>query len=345
MPARGQKGEIFMDNNVQYYNLPPAKKKNRKPFFIFLGILLAVIILAGLLAFIGSDDRSMNSDHITILHIEGTIAADSADTLYTSTYNHEWTMQQLQEAIDNPASKGLILFVDSPGGSVYETDELYFKILEYKETGRPVYSAMGSMAASGGYYLSAPADKIFANRNCWTGSIGVTVGTFYDISALLDKYGVKTVTITSGANKAMGSSVEPMTAEQQAIFQSLVDEAYLQFVDIVAKGRGMTADRVKVLADGRIYTAQQAVENGLIDKIGTLEDAVAHMREAYHLEDCEENELIYEGEDLFGSLFAKFAAASGSGAGQGSDGDLAALVHLMEKQNEMPIMYMSEIVK
>ena len=335
------------NNNVQYYNLPPAKKKkNKKPVIIFLVILLAVIIMAGLLAFIGSGDKSMNTDHITILHIEGTIAADSADTLYTSTYNHEWTMQQLQEAIDNPASKGLILFVNSPGGSVYETDELYFKILEYKETGRPVYSAMGSMAASGGYYLSAPADKIFANRNCWTGSIGVTVGTFYDLSGLLDKYGIKTITITSGDNKAMGSSVEPMTAEQQAIFQSLVDEAYIQFVDIVADGRGMTADQVKALADGRIYTAQQAVSNGLVDKIGTLEDAVAHMRSAYHLDDCEENELIYESEDLFSSLFAKFSAASAGNSGSPSaDGDLAALVHLLEKQNEMPIMYMSEIVK
>lgn len=333
------------NNNVQYYNLPPAKKKKSKPFVIFLVILLAVIIMAGLLAFVSSDSGTMHTDHITILHIEGTIAGDSSDTLYASSYNHEWTMQQLDEAINNPASKGLILYVDTPGGAVYETDELYFKILEYKETGRPVYAAMGSMAASGGYYLSAPADKIFANRNCWTGSIGVTVGTFYDISGLLDKYGIKTVTITSGANKAMGSSVEPMTAEQQAIFQSLVDEAYLQFVDIVAEGRGMTADEVKVLADGRIYTAQQAVKNGLIDKIGTLEDAVAHMREAYNLHDCDENELIYVNDDFFSSLFAKLSAAGSAAGSQNADGDLAALVHLMEKQNEMPIMYMSEIVK
>ena len=336
-----------MDNNTRYYNIEPKKKSKKKPVIIFLSILIGVILLAAIISWFGSSGSSsagMKSDHITVLHIEGTIAADSAETLYTSTYNHEWKMQQLDEAINNPSSKGLILYLDTPGGSVYETDELYFKILEYKETGRPVYSAMGSMAASGGYYISAPADKIIANRNCWTGSIGVTVGTFYDISALLDKYGIKTITITSGANKAMGSSVEPMTAEQQAIFQSLVDEAYLQFVDIVAEGRGMTVDQVKVLADGRIYTAQQAVKNGLVDRIGTLDTAIMDMQKTYCLEDCETNELIYENDDIFASLLAKASALSGSSSSS-QNGDIAALVELMEKQNSMPITYMSDMVK
>lgn len=110
----------------------------------------------------------------------------------------------------------MILFVNSPGGGVYESDELYLKIKEYQEqTECPVYAVMGSMAASGGYYISAPADKIVANRNTWTGSIGVTIGTLYDISGLLEQYGVKTETITAGRNKAMGSSVEPMTEEQE----------------------------------------------------------------------------------------------------------------------------------
>lgn len=330
------------NNNTHYYNIEPSKKNNKKNIIIFAGVFVGIIILAALISWIGSSDSTVHGDHITVLHIEGTIAADSSDSLSTSAYNHEWTMQQLQDAIDNPSSKGLILYLDTPGGSVYETDELYFKILEYKETGRPVYSAMGSMAASGGYYISAPADKIIANRNCWTGSIGVTIGTFYDLSGLLDKYGIKTVTITSGANKAMGSSVEPMTAEQQAIFQSLVDEAYLQFVDIVAEGRNMTHDQVKALADGRIYTAQQAADNGLIDKIGTLDDAVEDMQVSYGLEDCDINELIYVNDDFFSSLLAKASSVSSLHNGQC---DLAALTELLEKQNTMPIMYMSEIQK
>ena len=129
------------------------------------------------------------------------------------------------------------------------------------------------MAASGGYYISAPADRIVENRNCWTGSIGVTLGTMYDVSELLDKLGVSTVTITSGDNKAMGSSTEPMTKEQREIFQSLVDEAYDQFVGIVAEGRNMPDKKVRKLADGRIYIAKQALENGLIDDIKQYEDA------------------------------------------------------------------------
>lgn len=101
----------------------------------------------------------------------------------------------------------------------------------------------------GGYYVSAGCDKIIANRNCWTGSIGVTLGTMYDVSELLDNLGIKTQTITSGANKAMGSSVEPMTKEQKQIYQSMVAEAYEQFTEIVAEGRNMSLSKVKKLAD------------------------------------------------------------------------------------------------
>lgn len=145
---------------------------------------------------------------------------------------------------------------------------------------------MQSMAASGGYYISAPCDKIYANRNCWTGSIGVTLGTMYDVSELLDALGIKTKTITSGANKSMGSSASEMTREQEKIFQSIVDEAYEQFVGIVAEGRDMKVSKVKKLADGRIYTAKQALENGLIDEIGTFDEAAQDMKDKYKLEGC-----------------------------------------------------------
>lgn len=330
------------NNNVRYYTIEPPKKSNKKPLIIFISIFVGVIILALLISLLSTSKNTVYGDHITVLHIEGTIADDSSNSISASSYNHQWTMQQLQDAIDNPSSRGLILYLNTPGGSVYETDELYLKILEYKETGRPVYAAMGSMAASGGYYISAPADKIIANRNCWTGSIGVTIGTFYDLSGLLDKYGIKTVTITSGVNKAMGSSVKPMTSEQQAIFQSLVDEAYVQFVDIVAKGRDITYDQAKALADGRIYTAKQAMKNGLIDEIGTLDDAIEDMSENYDLEDCDINELIYENDDFLGSLMSKVSFISSMGNQQS---DLAALTNLLEQQNNMPIMYMSEIQK
>ncbi len=327
--------------------MPPMgyKKSKKKPLIIFGCILLAVILLAVACNSLTSNKdenfSSIREDHISILYIDGTIGATDESAYSTNAYNHKWTMERLDDVIDNPNNKGLILFVNTPGGSVYETDELYLKLQEYKDTGRPLYSAMGSMAASGGYYISAPADKIIANRNCWTGSIGVTIGTLFDISGLLDRYGVKTVTITSGKNKAMGGMTDPMTKEQQKIFQSLVDESYEQFVGIVAEGRNMSVPQVKKLADGRIYTAKQAQENGLVDQIGTLEEAVADMRAQYGLGDCSVYDMKYESSNLFASLFGKMAQISG---GQ-SKSDVAALLELMEQQGNLPISYMAQIGK
>lgn len=322
------------------------KKSKKKPLIIFGCILLAVILLGVACSAFDSDDSSdyadLSEDHISILHISGTISGeDSSDSLSGSgTYNHQWVLNRLDDVIGNPNNKGLILFVDTPGGAVYETDEIYYKLLEYKETGRPLYSAMGSMAASGGYYISAPADKIIANRNCWTGSIGVTIGTLYDVSELLDKYGIKTVTITSGKNKAMGSSVEPMTEEQKEIFQSLVDEAYDQFTGIVAEGRNMPIKKVKKLADGRIYTAKQALNNGLIDQIGTLDDAISDMKKTYGLGDCQISDMEYTDDSLFSSIFGKLASAQ-----KQNQSDVAALLEIMESQGDVPISYMAEMRK
>jgi len=289
-------------------------KKKMKPWqkglIIFIGIVLVIGIgTARCSAFFNDimteEDTAktvsdLDYDYIGSVYVEGTISEYVEDT-----YDHEYVMSTIDDMIYDDNNKGLILYVETPGGSVFASDELYFKILEYKEkTGRPVYSSMQSQATSGGYYISAPCDKIIANRNCWTGSIGVTMGTFMDVSELLDKLGIKTETITSGDNKAMGSSYESMTDEQRAIFQSLIDEAYEQFVDIVADGRNMSVERVKTLADGRIYTAKQALEAGLIDKIGTYEEAIEDMKAEYSLDDCEVEEFEPEyALDLF-SLFA-----------------------------------------
>ena len=219
-------------------------------------------------------------EYVGIIHVEGTISEDSAN----SGYNHKYILRSIDDMIKDDNNKGIILYLDTPGGTVYASDEVYFAIKEYQEkTGRPVYASMQSMAASGGYYISAPCDKIFANRNCWTGSIGVTMGSYLDLTGLLDKLGIKVNTITSGRNKSMGSSYEEMTDEQKEIFQSLIDEAYDQFTGIVADGRKMNIKDVKELADGRVYTALQAKENGLIDEIGTYEECVEAMKKDYSL--------------------------------------------------------------
>lgn len=213
-------------------------------------------------------------DFIGVINIEGTIEASSASSWTSSSvYNHDLYMDYIGQMIEADNNRGIFLYVDSPGGSVYESDELYLKLMEYKEkTGRPVWAYFAGQACSGGYYISMAADKIYANRNCWTGSIGVIISTI-NCKKLYDKLGIKEIDITSGKNKSMGSAGLDMTDEQYKIFQSLVDEAYDQFIDIVCSGRSMDEETVRQIADGRIYSAKQALKNGLVDEVGLIEEA------------------------------------------------------------------------
>lgn len=221
-------------------------------------------------------DMPTTGDYIAVVPIEGTIQASSnsggLQAVNAGGYNHDLLMKYVDKLIKADNNKGIILRLDTPGGSVYEADELYLKLMEYKEkTGRPIWAYMEATCCSGGVYLASSADEQYANRNTTTGSIGVIISS-YDLSGLYEKLGVKEANIVSAKNKDMGSMGKPMTAEQKEIYQSVVDEAYEQFVDIVAKGRNMSVEDVKTLADGRIYTATQAVDNGLIDGIKTQEE-------------------------------------------------------------------------
>ncbi|WP_419823568.1 signal peptide peptidase SppA [Anoxybacterium hadale] len=324
----------------------PGKKRLRKSLMVFGCIIVGIVILALIgngiknTMFGQEKDIAANGPYIATLYVEGSIMSGQSDTFGLPVgYQHNWTLNKIDEMIADTNNQGLILFVDSPGGGVYESDELYLKLKEYKDkTGRPVYSAMGSMAASGGYYISAAADKIFANRNTWTGSIGVTIGTLYDISGLLDRYGIKTETITAGRNKAMGSSVEPMTEEQKAIFQSLVDDAYDQFTGIVAEERNLSLPDVKALADGRIYTAKQALDLGLVDDIGTFKDAVDDMRASYDLSG-EVIDVVYQDNSFWRSFLG------GVQIPDLKNGDVSALMEVIEKDQHFPISYECELLK
>lgn len=223
------------------------------------------------------------SDYIGVLDISGTIQASPEASMFSAPtgYNHNLLMNSVDDMMEDSRNQGLLLNLDTPGGTVYEADELYLKIMEYKEkTGRPVYAYMHSYAASGGYYLAMAADEVYANRNTLTGSIGVIVST-YDMSELYAKLGLKEVNITSGKNKAMGSPGTPMTEEQIGIYQSYVDEAYNQFVDIIVKGRNLSREKVLELADGRIYSAAQALEADLIDGISGYEDYIEQITDDF----------------------------------------------------------------
>jgi protease-4 len=238
------------------------------------------------------------------------------------------------ESADN--NKALLLYVDSPGGTVYESDQLYLKIMEYKEkTNRPVYAYFASEACSGGYYISMAADTIYANRNTWTGSIGVIV-SLTNYKKLYDKLGIKEIDITSGKNKAMGSGGLNLTDEQKDILQSLVDEAYDQFTDIVSTGRQMDIETVKKLADGRIYSAKQAKENGLVDEIGSLEDLKSVIQEENALSD----DITYHKPSTSASTFFKTLFGSVEQMIPKSDTELA--VDIVEKKGKGVLMYYAD---
>lgn len=216
-----------------------------------------------------------NENYIAVVRVSGTIQEQTETGLFDtdSGYRHLDTLDYIDYLMDDPDNQGILLYVDSPGGTVYESEELYLKLQEYKEyTGCPIWCYMAHYAASGGYLISMSADKIYANPNTTTGSIGVIMSG-YDMTGLYEKLGIRYVSITSGENKDSSQ----MTDEQIAIYQSQVDEFYERFVDIVEDGRGMTEEEVKKLADGRTYTAKQAQENGLIDEISLFDDMTDEM--------------------------------------------------------------------
>ena len=212
--------------------------------------------------------------------IEGTIEDEGEK------YSQKWLLGTIKKLEDKDDVIGLILYIDSPGGGVFQSDEVYLAVQHYiSKTGKPVFAYFASLAASGGYYIGCSADRIVANRNTLTGSIGVICGRFLDVSEFINKHGIKDEIIHSGRNKTMGHIATPATEEQKAIMQRISDECYEQFVSIVAEARNLPIEKVKELADGRIYTAKQAKECGLIDEIMPFDDMKEYMLKTIGKED------------------------------------------------------------
>lgn len=216
----------------------------------------------------------MAKKRITKLIIEGTIQK------INETYSQDWLLKTIENAGKDKMNAAIIAYINSPGGSVFESDEVYEALKKYSSKyNRPVYAYFAAVAASGGYYIGCAAKKIFANKNTLTGSIGVIAGQFIDLSQLMKKHGIKTDLIHAGKNKCMGHFSQPATAEQKQIMQSIADECYEQFTSLVAESRNLSLSKVKKLADGRIYTAMQAKKNGLVDEVVSFDDAVSQIKE------------------------------------------------------------------
>jgi protease-4 len=188
--------------------------------------------------------------------------------------------ERLERAAADPWVKALVLRIDTPGGEVTASDIVYHEILRFKErTGRPVIGLMMSVAASGGYYIASACDLIIAHPSTLTGSIGV-ISVFPNVESLMAKVGIKVNVVKSGPAKDSGSPFRDMTIEEKKIFQGVIDEYYEGFLAVVARGRKdkVPAGELRTIADGRVYTAPQALKLGLIDAIGYFDDAFNEAR-------------------------------------------------------------------
>lgn len=237
--------------------------------------------------------KNYKGQYVGLVYLTGTIEEKNNE------YNQDWILNTISKLKDDKKNVGMVLYIDSPGGSVYQADQVYFALKEYKASGKALEVYMGPLAASGGYYIACAADEIWANRNTLTGSIGVIAGQSFDMTEFLKNLGIKSETIHAGKNKNMMNYNEEFTDEQRQIMQSIADECYEQFCKIVAEERGLTIEKVHELADGRIYSANQAFSNGLIDNIGTLDKAVDNLTTKLEKPGIKVTNYSYESKESF----------------------------------------------
>ncbi|OUI78417.1 peptidase [Commensalibacter intestini] len=239
--------------------LERQKIRRRLVFWRCIALVIFVISIVSVVAAF-SPKMGRDSDHLVKLKIEGVIGSDVSKKV-----------KLIDDALTDKTVKGMILYVNSPGGAVTGGEQLHDAILNFAQK-KPVVVSMGGVAASAGYMISVPANRIFALNSTLTGSIGVIMQA-PDISGLLDKVGITVDQLVSGPLKGQPSMVKPLSSQGREMLQGLIENFYDQFVVMVAHGRHMDVAKVKELGDGRPYSGQQAVKNGLVDQIGTEQDA------------------------------------------------------------------------
>ncbi|HME46069.1 MAG TPA: signal peptide peptidase SppA [Syntrophorhabdales bacterium] len=232
-----------------------ARTRMKKVLIVIIIVILLVFLLSILRACLGK-----SGDRVGVVEIEGVISESRQ------------TMEEIVRFKEDPSIKGVILRINSPGGSVGPTQEIYREVVKLKAK-KKVFVSMGSVCASGGYYIAAAGEKVYANPSTITGSIGVIMQSVI-LEELLKKIGVKSNTIKAGELKDAGTPFREMTPEERAYLDGIVKNIHEQFIKDVAAGRKMDFEKVKTMADGRIYTGLQAKDLGLVDSIGNFYDTV-----------------------------------------------------------------------
>lgn len=232
-------------------------------------------------------DHCLCHAKIALIDVEGLIANARTSGLLGGGDNPVTLFKErLEKAANDRHVKAVVLRINSPGGAVTASDIMYRDLIKFRaETGKPVVACMMDVAASGGYYLAMGADQVYAHPTTVTGSIGVIM-SLYNAHGLFAKLGVSSDPIKSGPNKDIGNPGRPMTEAERGILQGIVNSYYGQFVNIVATGRHMPEDKVRTLADGRVYTGVEAHKLGLVDEVGYLDDAVACAKSLASIKDA-----------------------------------------------------------
>ncbi|WP_163538692.1 signal peptide peptidase SppA [Gracilibacillus sp. YIM 98692] len=279
-------------------------------------------------------EKGSPTNKIAVLHLNGVIQDTTANTVInTNSYNHKRFLDMLNNAAEDRGVNGIILRVNTPGGGVVESAEIHDKIVEIQEEyNKPVYVSMGNTAASGGYYISAPADKIVAHHATLTGSIGVIMESF-NFAEFAEEHGIDFNTIKSGEYKDIMSMSREMTDDEREILQTIIDDMYADFVQVIVEGRNMSEDRVRELGDGRVYTGEQAQELGLADELGSLHDTIEMMKDDHEMGNAQVVE--YEqglgiNQFLGGTIKSIF----------GSESDLIGIKNLLRENNAPRAMYL-----
>ncbi len=249
--------------------------KIRYPFLILAGLSAAVALI---MVLTGSDHRRLpggafSKDKVAVVELNGVMT--SSHDVGNRAVSARKIIEQIRKHRDDDSVKAIVLRVDSPGGTVVAAQEIHGELTRLREvSGKKVVVSMGDLAASGGYYVACAADRVFASPGTLTGSIGVIM-QFPVYQGLFGKIGVGTNTIKSGEFKDVGNGAREMTDRDRKLLQGLVDDVYAQFVEAVAAGRNMALERVRPLADGRVYSGRQAKDLGLVDELGDLDAAIA----------------------------------------------------------------------
>jgi protease-4 len=227
---------------------------------LFFSVLYLATLISG-----GKASRSLSPlpglEKIALVKVEGMLI--TADSI----------VEEINNYADDSSVKAILIRIDSPGGGVVASQEIFNAVLNARKQGKKVVISMGSVAASGGYYIAAAADRIVANPGTLTGSIGVKM-EFANLEKLLEKIGVRGMVIKAGEYKDMGSPFREMTAHEKLLLQWVIDDVHSQFIEAVAKGRNLPEADVKAIADGRIFTGRQALQLKLVDQLGDLEDSI-----------------------------------------------------------------------